>query len=121
MSKAIKLTVSRKDLIVEWSRGSGNGGQKKQKTSSKCRIYHPASGAEGIAEDNRSAEQNKKLALERLANSKKFTIWCKMQLGAMEEGYRNLESKVDSLMEEKNITTELGVDCQPGEDHCDKK
>lgn len=100
------FTLDKSDLKVEYYRGSGAGGQKRNKTSSACRIRHEASGAEGQSQDERSQAQNKKLALERLVNSKRFKTWTKMQIAIQEEGYRSLEAKVDKMMAETNLKFE---------------
>ena len=101
--------LDKNDLSVEYYRGSGAGGQKRNKTSSACRITHKASGATGQAQDERSQTQNKKLALQRLVNSKQFKIWSKMQIAIQEEGYKNLETKVDKLMSPENLKVETYI------------
>lgn len=58
--------VTKKDLKIEYLRGSGNGGQKRQKTSSACRIHHIPTGLIGYAEDTRSQSTNRELAFNRL-------------------------------------------------------
>lgn len=60
--------VTEKDLRIDYYRGSGNGGQKKQKTSSACRIVHIPTGLMACAEDSRSQTQNRKNAFRRLAD-----------------------------------------------------
>jgi hypothetical protein len=47
-------------------RGSGPGGQKRNKTSSAVRITHKASGIAVVAGESRSQHQNKRIALVRL-------------------------------------------------------
>lgn len=59
--------VTRADLDIKFTRGSGPGGQHKNKTDSACRITHKPTGEVGYAEDERRQLQNKKLAFRRLA------------------------------------------------------
>ena len=66
------LSKDKKDFIVQPFKGSGKGGQKRNKTMSACRIFHPASGAISECEEERSFEQNKQRAFQRLMNKKKF-------------------------------------------------
>lgn len=59
--------VTKKDLRVDYTKGSGAGGQKRNKTESAVRITHLPTGEVGYAEDERSQTRNKKLAFRRLA------------------------------------------------------
>ena len=60
-------TVRKKDLRIEFLRGSGAGGQHRNKTDSACRMTHLLTGVVGYAEDERHQNLNKKLAFSRLA------------------------------------------------------
>jgi peptide chain release factor 1 len=59
--------VRRPDLRVEFIRGSGRGGQNKNKRDTACRITHLPTGISARAEDQRSQDQNKRSAFRRLA------------------------------------------------------
>jgi hypothetical protein len=41
-----------------------------------------------------------------MTETKKFQIYAKMQLAALEEGYRSIEAKVDKMMSEENLKIE---------------
>lgn len=60
-------TVRKEDLRIETMRGSGKGGQHRNKTDSAVRITHIPTGEVGYSEDQRSQLQNKKTAFLRLA------------------------------------------------------
>jgi hypothetical protein len=100
--KEILFSVTKKDLRVEYFRTGGPGGQKQNKTSSGCRITHPASGAKGEARETRSQHQNRKLALQRLAESKEFRTWVRFRVA----GCDVIEQKVDFMMDARNILIE---------------
>lgn len=100
------FSVTRKDLVIQEFRAGGKGGQKQNKTNSGVRIKHPPSGAVGESRTHRSKEQNKKAALHRLAKSKKFLDWVKVQAAAIEEGYRNIEQKVEEMTKPENLEVE---------------
>jgi hypothetical protein len=54
------------DCRFEAFRGSGPGGQKRNKTSSAVRLTHGPSGISAIAAESRSQQRNRQKALERL-------------------------------------------------------
>lgn len=69
------MTKSTKDgLIIEYIRGSGPGGQHRNKTESACRITDIATGLQAFA-DTRSREASYRMALKelqkRIADAKK--------------------------------------------------
>ena len=55
-----------KDCDVETYRGSGPGGQHRNKTESAVRMTHRPSGIVRVASDDRSQLRNRRLALERI-------------------------------------------------------
>lgn len=54
------------DIKIDTFRGSGPGGQHRNKTDSCVRATHVPSGITAIATEQRSQHQNKRVALERL-------------------------------------------------------
>lgn len=80
------LSVTIHDCIVQTYKGSGAGGQHRNKTMSGVRIIHPPSGARAECCEERSQWQNKKTAWRRLANSAAFRVWvAKVTSGAKTE------------------------------------
>lgn len=59
--------VTKNDLRIEYFRGSGKGGQHRNKRDTACRITHLPTGTQAKAEDQRSREQNLRTAFQRLA------------------------------------------------------
>jgi len=55
-----------KDCDVETYRGSGPGGQHRNKTESAVRMTHRPSGIVRVASDDRSQLRNRRIALERI-------------------------------------------------------
>jgi len=72
------FTLSKKkgDFVVQSFKGSGKGGQKRNKTMSSCRIYHPASKVISECQEERSFEVNKKKAFLRLTEKPELTPSC---------------------------------------------
>jgi hypothetical protein len=103
------FTVRLADLREEHYRGSGAGGQKRNKTSSAVRFTHEPSGATGESESQRYQHQNRVEALRRLSINPKFVRWAHAQVAAIDEGYASLERKVDDLMRPENIEVTTGT------------
>lgn len=60
-------SVRKGDLRIEYYRGSGPGGQKKNKTSSACRLTHLPTGIQAQAQESRHQHENREMAFRRLA------------------------------------------------------
>ena len=91
----ILFSVTAKDCRFDYYRGSGAGGQHRNKTDSAVRCVHIASGAVGQAEDDRSQHVNKRLAFRRMAESKKFKAWHTMEVARRTGALRQIEERID--------------------------
>lgn len=79
------FSVTADDCEFLAKRGSGAGGQKRNKTSSAMQCFHAPSGAMGESEDQREQSQNRKLAFQRMVESKEFQGWLKVKIEALKE------------------------------------
>lgn len=79
-AKELIFSVTASDCDWSYTRGTGNGGQKKNKTSSAVHCKHRASGARGYAEDDRSQHVNRQLAFGRMVNTKEFKQWHRLEV-----------------------------------------
>lgn len=59
--------VRRSDLRIDYYRGSGAGGQNRNKRDTACRITHIPTGLAATAEEHRTQGRNRKAAFHRLA------------------------------------------------------
>ena len=59
--------VRRNQLTITFQRGTGKGGQKKNKTSSACRIVHNPTGIMTYCEAHREQSANRDAAFRKLA------------------------------------------------------
>lgn len=59
-------SVDRSQLRVEYFRGPGPGGQKRNKTSNACRITHEPTGLVGKATESTRQSMNRRVAFKRL-------------------------------------------------------
>jgi protein subunit release factor A len=79
-NKARMFSVTAADCRFDVFRGSGDGGQKKQKTSSGVRCVHEPSGAVGKATDSREQAQNRKNAFIRMTETAEFRAWMELEI-----------------------------------------
>ncbi len=60
-------TVRKGDLRIDYYRGSGKGGQHRNKTDSACRLTHLLTGVTAQSEEHKEQSRNRKEAFLRLA------------------------------------------------------
>lgn len=77
--KRLLFSVTASDCKWAYTRGTGAGGQKKNKTSSAVHCTHESSGAHGYSEETRSQAKNKELAFVKMTQTKEFKAWHKME------------------------------------------
>jgi protein subunit release factor B len=104
--KQLLFSVTKDDFDWQFFRGSGAGGQKRNKTSSACRCIHRESGAKGTSQDERQQSQNRKLAFTRCISTKEFQHWIKLKTAATAQGFDNIDKLVDEMMQPENIRIE---------------
>lgn len=103
MNKELLFTVTKKDCRFDYYRGSGAGGQKRNKTSNCCRCTHLASGAVGKSEEGRSKHLNIKRAFERMSKTEVFKKWVYVEVARVTGKLAEMEKDVDKSMEKINI------------------
>lgn len=104
------LSKNNGDFIVQPFKGSGNGGQKRNKTMSACRITHPASNTVSECQEERSFEQNKKKAFVRLLEKESFKAWFKVEKLKALGHLADIENQVEKDMGVKNLKIEAQQD-----------
>src|SRR6266508_1375082 len=73
------ISVTKDDFELQTFRCSGKGGQGQNKRSTGVRLIHKTSGARGEARDERSFDQNRKNAFQRLISTDTFKKWLKIE------------------------------------------
>lgn len=109
MERKLLFSVTAKDCEWSYTKGTGAGGQKRNKTSSAVHCSHRPSGAHGYSEASRSQHENKRDAFVKMAESKEFQSWNRREamkrLGILDE----IERKIDREML-YNTKLEIKVD-----------
>jgi len=105
--RELLFSVTAKDCRWDYYRGSGSGGQKKNKTSSAVRCTHIDSKAVGQSEDGRSQSHNKKTAFKRMVDTDKFDRWVKVEFSRQSGALKAAEEATERLMHPNNIRVEI--------------
>lgn len=74
------FSLTAKDFEWSYTKGTGAGGQKRNKTSSAVHCKHAASGAVGYSEASRSQLDNKRDAWEKCVRGEQFQRWIKLEM-----------------------------------------
>ena len=106
MKKELLFSIYKKDFNIQTFKSGGPGGQHQNKTDSGVRITHIESGAVGESRTDKSQHRNKKLALKRLTESKKFKIWITQKVYEVTSG-KTIEQRVDESMVSNNLKLEI--------------
>ena len=75
MSKELLFSVTASDCDWSYTKGTGAGGQKRNKTSSAVHCTHRLSGAHGYSEASRSQLDNKRDAFVKMVQTEEFKQW----------------------------------------------
>lgn len=110
MTKEVLFTVGANDCDWTYMRGTGPGGQKRNKTSSKVRCLHRASGAIGESDETRSQHDNKRLAFRKMAETAEFKAWHKIETAKRVGTLVSIEDNVNQAMRDTNLKVEGRVD-----------
>lgn len=98
MSKTLLFSVTASDCEFKYTKGSGAGGQKRNKTSNAVYCIHKPSGARGYSEATRSQRKNKEDAFYKMSQTKEFKNWHKIEIsritGKLEELKRYVEREL---------------------------
>jgi protein subunit release factor B len=110
VSKEVLFTVTANDCDWNYTRGTGPGGQKRNKTSSKVRCVHRDSGAWAESDETRSQHDNKRLAFRKMAETKEFRAWHKIETAKRLGNLISIEDNVNNAIKEQNLKIEGRVD-----------
>lgn len=104
-SKQKLFSVTIKDCDVQTFTVGGHGGSGKDTSNNGCRVVHRASGAVGEGRQSRSLTRNREDAFVKMAHTKKFRDWLKLE-ASRQQGKPSVEEIVDRMMDLRNIKVE---------------
>ncbi len=110
MTKELLFSVTATDCDWQTLRGTGPGGQKRNKTESKVRCVHRASGAIGESDQTRSQHQNRVIAFRKMAESKEFQTWHRIECARLMGDKITVEETVTKMMRPQHLKVEGKVD-----------
>jgi len=113
-NKKLLFSVTKDDCRWDYYRCPGKGGQNVNKRDTGVRCTHPPSKAVGKSCDERSQGQNKRTAFKRMAESKEFKAWhkieCARRTGQLDLIEREVERQLHNIkveVKENGIWTEV--------------
>lgn len=106
-ARQLLFSVTRKDFRVDTFRSGGKGGQNQNKRDTGVRITHLESGAVGESRTHRTQGQNKKAALERLVQSRKWKAWHRVKTAKVLGQVTMTEEYIDEMMKPKYLKIEV--------------
>lgn len=92
------LSITAADCRWEYFRGTGAGGQKRNKTSNCVRVTHDPSGAVGEARDSRSQRTNREVAFHKMAESAAMQKWIRLEVARRTGKLLEINEAVDRAM-----------------------
>jgi peptide chain release factor len=92
--RELLFSVTAKDCDWSYTKGTGAGGQKRNKTSSAVHCTHRPSGAKGYSEASRSQADNKRDAFQKMAASAEFKKWNHLEALRRNGMMRTIEENV---------------------------
>lgn len=112
-SKDLLFSVTKNDFKFDYFRGTGNGGQKKNKTSSAVRCHHADSGAVAECEETRSQSENRERAWFKCVNTPAFQNWLRIAYYKeldRKNGLEQISDRVEREMSPENLKIEIKRD-----------
>lgn len=97
----ISLTAA--DFEWSYTKGTGAGGQKRNKTSSAVHCHHQASGAHGYSEDSRSQHDNRRTAFERCVETDRFKEWLRLETMRRSGQLAQIEAEVEQQLRKVKV------------------
>ena len=106
--RKLLFRLTKNDFVITNIKGSGKGGQHRNKKATGVRIKHPESGAQGVATDSKSQKQNRRNAFQRLVDSSEFQRWHRIETARRMLDETEVQRRVERMMAPNNLLVETG-------------
>jgi protein subunit release factor A len=106
MEKQLLFSLTKNDFEIQTFCTGGKGGQHRNAKQNGVRIIHTASGARAEHRDGRDQAKNKKEAFVKLCKSAQFLAWHRMEVARRLGQLRDIERRVEEMIQEKNLRIE---------------
>ena len=103
MKKDLLFSVTAADCDWSYTKGTGAGGQKRNKTSSAVHCHHKPSGARGYSEASRSQLDNKREAFRKMAESEEFKNWHRLEVNRRTGVLAEIERRVEQELRKVRV------------------
>lgn len=104
--KELLFSVTADDCEWDYFKGSGPGGQKRNKTENCARCKHLPSGAVGLGQNGRSKQDNKIRAFKKMIETNTFKTWHHIEICRRLGMESEIEQKVIAQMRRENLKIE---------------
>jgi len=110
-NKSLLFSVTAKDCDFSYTRGTGPGGQKRNKTSSAVHCVHRDSGARSYSDTTRSQHDNKRDAFLKMVDTPEFKKWHRLETMRRMGTLALVEDNVEREMNRPSrFRTEIRID-----------
>lgn len=103
MNQKTLFSLTAKDFEWSYTKGTGAGGQKRNKTSSAVHCIHKASGARGYSEASRDQRSNREDAFKKLTDSKEFKNWMRLEIMRQSGEMAKIDAEVERQMRKVKV------------------
>ena len=103
------FSITKNDFDIEFLRGTGPGGQKRNKVETCVRLTHRESGAVTMGVEERHQHQNKMIAFDKMLKHPKFKSWLRVKTARALHQMptdKEIEAMVDESMKPENLKIE---------------
>lgn len=106
--KKLLFSVTANDCEWSYARGTGAGGQARNRSNNAVHCVHKPSGAHGYSEASRSQLDNKREAFRKMAETSEFKKWHQLEVNRR----TGIEAEIERYVEQelKKVRVEIKED-----------